>query len=551
MNTTQQRLSPAGPVGGTTGSPAAGERPQLVAYGVSVEGRRGERIVSDVDVSVRAGECLAIVGPSGAGKSVLARTLLGLTQADPAWRVTGERFEIAGQDLRRARQSTWRRLRGRTVALVLQDALQSLDGLRTIGAEVGEALAVRGVRRKGRDAESIRALTAAGLAGAAERLAQRPGQLSGGMRQRALIASAIVGEPAVLIADEPTTALDPVTAGRVLDLLGSLRDAGTGIVLVSHDLAAVSRIADRVAVLDGGRIVEIGSTRQVLTAPRSRTARELVAAIPDGHPAPAPRLGPELLALREVSRIFAAPDGGETGVRGISLALRAGESLGIVGSSGAGKTTLARLLVGAERPDSGEIDRCPGPAGPPTIRLIPQDPLSTFDPRWRVERIIGASRRSPAAPSPAELLRSVGLDPSLLGRAPASLSGGQRQRVAIARALAAEPDILVCDEPVSALDAATQSEVIGLLGRLREERGVALVFVSHDLAAVRALCSRTVVLSDGRIVEDGATEELFSAPVHEVTAALVSAATAGPHATARRVPVSDPDRTPEGVAVRD
>ena len=503
-------------------------RQVLVARGLRVARRRGAEILRDIDLSIAAGECLAIVGSSGAGKSVLTRSLLGLTQAEPDWTVCAERFEFTGRDVRRARQSTWRRLRGSAVSLVLQDALQSLDPLRTIGAEVGEALAVHGVPRSERRTAVIDALTAAGLPDAEERLGQRPGQLSGGMRQRALIASAIVGDPSLIIADEPTTALDPITAARVLDLLGSIRDRGAGVLLVSHDLAAVSRVADRVAVISEGRIVETGPTTRVLTAPRHDATRRLVAAIPSGAAAPATEPGRELIALREVRRTFAAPGGGEAGVRGASLSVRAGESLGIVGASGAGKTTLARILVGAERPDSGTVETQGSAAEEPVIRLIPQDPLSTFDPRWRVSRIVGTSRRSASAPSAAELLSQVGLDPELLDRRPVSLSGGQRQRVAIARALAAEPDVLVCDEPVSALDAATQADVLALLRRLQEERGVALVFVSHDLAAVRSLCSRTLVLRGGEVVEEGPTEAIFAAPADPYTRALVAALGAAP-----------------------
>ena len=496
-------------------------------------------VLEGVSLRVERGECLAIVGESGAGKSVLGRTLLGLTQADPRWRVRADRFEVSGRDARRLTQRQWRGLRGRTVSLVLQDALQSLDPLRTIEAEVGEALAIRGVRGGRRRAAVIEALEAAGLPDAARRLRQRSTELSGGMRQRALIASALVDSPRLLVADEPTTALDPTTAARVLRLFGEIKDRGTALVLISHDLASVARIADRIAVLDRGRIVETGAAEEVLERPRHAATRALVDAIPRGPKPPAPDspgdatpAGPKLLSLRGAARRFPAPDGGTTGVMGVDLALRRGEAVGVVGESGAGKSTLARLLVGAERPDEGRIELADADC---RIRLIPQDPLATFDPRWRVERIVGSSiRRSreeaagaagtpgAAAPTPETLLAQVGLGPELLRRRPATLSGGQRQRVAIARALAAEPDVLVCDEPVSALDVSTQAGILELLRDLQQRRGVAIVFVSHDLSAVRTVCDRVLIMRDGRIVEQGPTEGIFAAPQDPFTRELIA-----------------------------
>ncbi|WP_449281278.1 ABC transporter ATP-binding protein [Leucobacter sp.] len=488
-------------------------------------------VLEGVSLRVEAGECLAIVGESGAGKSVLARTLLGLTQADHGWRVRADRFEVADRDARRLSQRQWRGLRGRTVSLVLQDALQSLDPLRTIEAEVGEALAIRGVRGHRRREAVIAALAAAGLPDAARRLRQRSTELSGGMRQRALIASALVDAPRLLVADEPTTALDPTTAARVLRLFDEVKHQGTGLVLISHDLASVARIADRIAVLDRGRIVESGTAEEVLERPRHPAARVLVDAIPRGAKPAAPRGsadGPELLSLRGAARRFPSPEGGTTGVQGVDLVLRRGEAVGVVGESGAGKSTLARLLVGAEQPDAGTVELAdPGRR----IRLIPQDPLATFDPRWRVERIIGASIKgaagaastpAAAALTPAALLEQVGLGPELLRRHPATLSGGQRQRVAIARALAAEPDVLVCDEPVSALDVSTQAGILALLRELQYRRGVAIVFVSHDLAAVRTVCDRVLIMRDGRIVEEGGTEEVLTAPRDPFTRELVA-----------------------------
>lgn len=478
-------------------------------------GRSGSRItvLDRVSVRVAPGECLAIVGSSGAGKSVLARSLLGL--ADPAgnsgWRSAAERFEIAGHDMSHASGRSWRALRGSKIALVLQDALQSLDPLRTIEAEVGEAVALRGVPRRARRSAVISALTAAGLRDPESLLGLTSDALSGGMRQRALIASALIGSPAVLVADEPTTALDPATSRQVLTEFGRLRDSGVALIVVSHDLGAVTSIADRIAVLDRGRIVETGPAARLLASPEQPATRALVAAIPQvSRPGASPAFrereperpgGTPVATFASATRSYGDRGGRFTGIRDVDLEIHRGEILGVAGESGAGKTTLARLLAGAERPDSGSLTFAAGAR----VRLIPQDPLATFDPRWRVGRILEATirraypagRTTDGAPTPATLLRRVGLDPALLERKPATLSGGERQRVAIARALAARPDVLVCDEAVSALDTVTQAGILDLLRSLRGD--VAVVFVSHDLAALSAVSDRTVVVQDGRI----------------------------------------------------
>jgi peptide/nickel transport system ATP-binding protein len=480
------------------------------------------RVLHDVSLSVAPGECLAIVGESGAGKSVLARTLLGLTHDDPAARVRAEALEVAGRDLTRLGRRGRRAMRGRDVALVLQDALQSLDPLRTIEAEVGEALAVRRVPRGERRPRVIAALEAAGLPAAEALLRRRSGELSGGMRQRALIASAVVGGARVLVADEPTTALDATTAVRVLELLGRLRDEGAALVLVSHDLRAVARVADRIAVLDAGRVVEEGAASAVLEDPRHEVTRALLAAVPTGpKPAGSEPTGAE--AREAAPRPLIAASGvtkryrDVVAVDGVDLELRAGKVVGVVGESGSGKSTLARLLIGAERPDSGGVERTAR-----CIRLVPQDPLGSFDPRHTVERILRHARRG-EAPEPRELLERVGLPPAVLRRRPATLSGGQRQRVAIARALAARPDVLVCDEPVSALDVTTQAGILDLLLRLQRDEGLAMVFISHDLAVVRRVSDRVAVMRDGRIVETGPTEAVYAAPSDPFTAELIAA----------------------------
>ena len=494
----------------------------LDVAGLRVSLRGSGDVLRGVDLRVNAGECLAIVGESGAGKSVLARTLLGLTQGEDGARVHADVFSIDGRDVRGLGRRGWRRLRGRDVSLVLQDALQSLDPLRTIEAEVGETLAVRHVGRAERRPRVLAALAASGLPDAEQRLHQRPGELSGGMRQRVLIASAVVGGARLIVADEPTTALDATTAVRVLDLLARLRDEGAALVLISHDLTAVARVADRVAVIDAGEIVEAGGGREVLGAPSHPVTRALIAAAPSGpSPRPATIPGDVLLRADGLVRRYRSPDGGTlTAVDRVDVAVHAAETLGIVGESGSGKSTLARLLIGAERPDAGAIQTAT-PA--PRVRLVPQDPLASFDPRLTVERVLRHSLRD-GAPSPADLLARVGLPDTVLPRRPATLSGGQRQRVAIARALAGRPDVLVCDEPVSALDVTTQAGVLRLLSDLQRTDGIGIVFISHDLAVVRFVSDRVAVMQNGRVVEEGATETVYAAPRHPFTRELIAAA---------------------------
>lgn len=491
----------------------------LRVQGLSVDLPGSARVLDDVSLEVAPGEVLAVVGESGAGKSVLARTLLGLVQADPSARVRAEELAFDGTDLRRARPRTWRRLRGSAIGLVLQDALQSLDPLRTIATEVGETLAVQGVRRSDRKGRILEALARAGLPGGDGLLRRRSGELSGGMRQRALIASAIVGGARMIVADEPTTALDATIAATVLDLLRDLADDGTGVLFITHDLHAARRIADRVLVLESGRVVESGAVRDVLAAPAHAVTQALLGALPTGaKPAP-PRDTPKHRATAVVTDGVVRRYGRITAVDEVSVRVDAGQTLGIVGESGSGKSTLARLMIGAERPDSGSVTW----HGEPRVRTVPQDPLGSFDPRHTVGRILHSSHRD-GAPPPADLLARVGLDQTLLDRRPARLSGGQRQRVAIARALAGAPDVLVCDEPVSALDVTTQAGILDLLLDLQAREGLAMVFISHDLAVVRRMSDRVAVMKDGHVVEYGNTEDVYGAPASDFTRLLIDAA---------------------------
>ncbi|MGM7665513.1 ATP-binding cassette domain-containing protein [Microbacterium sp. A93] len=481
----------------------------------------GAFLVENVSFEVAPGECLAIVGESGAGKSLTASALLGLTP-DSA-RVTADVLTVDGVDARGFSDSEWRGLRGNRIGLVSQDALVSLDPLRRIGAEVAEPLAIhtrlsRGERRT--RAEDL--LESVSMPDVARRAAQYPHELSGGLRQRALIASALAGDPAVLVADEPTTALDATVQARVLTLLRSIADAGTAVVFISHDFAAVRRVADRVLVMRSGRVIEEGTVADVLDAPQQDYTRELIAASIHQPRVDRFGLGEPVLVAVEVSKTFS----GVPAVAEASFTLLKGQTLGIVGESGSGKTTLARMIVGVATPDGGSLRW----HGEHRVQLVHQNPLGAFDPRWTIGRSLrealeaGGVPRAARAARVADLLAEVDLSAQLALRRPAQVSGGQRQRAAIARALAADPDVLVLDEPVSALDPSVREKVLQLLRRLQRERELTIIFVSHDLDVVAAVADDVLVMQDGVVVEQGPVGEVFAAPQHPFTRELLAAA---------------------------
>ena len=504
-------------------------------------------VVSGISFSLEAGECLAIVGESGSGKSVTARALLGLVGAGSRVRATTMRFdETAILD---ASPQRLRSLRGREIGLVSQGALVALDPLRPIGREVADALRLHTQLTAAQRAKrAIELLSEAGLPEPELRAAQRPDELSGGMRQRAVIASAVALRPRLLIADEPTTALDTTVQARILELLEDLRAQGTAILLISHDLAVVSRIASRIAVMQGGEIVEAGATAAVLDSPQHPYTRSLIAAIPAHQPrgsllgsgrsttprAPHSATREPVLLARDLSLRF----GSRIAVNDVSLSLERGTTLGVVGESGSGKTTLARLCLALARPYSGEVELLGSPwsrlsererrPGRSRIGAIYQDALSSLDPRLTVGQILadalsgGRTRR--AGTKVEELLAQVGLAPELARRRPRLLSGGQQQRVAIARAIAPQPDILVCDEPVSSLDVLVQAQVLDLLDELQRVRGLSYLFISHDLGVVRHMSDSVLVMRHGLVLESGRTEEVFSNPQHDYTRELIAAA---------------------------
>ncbi len=523
----------------------------------------GVTVVDDISLTLARGECLALVGESGSGKSVTTRTLVGLAGHGAA--VRAQRLHFDGVDVTGYGERDWRRVRGARIGFVLQDALASLDPLRPVGREIAEPLQLHtSLNREQRAAKVIELLRSVGVPEPEIRAAQYPHQLSGGLRQRALIASAIACGPELLLADEPTTALDATIAVQVLDLLRSLKDSRTGLLMVSHDLSVVARLADRVAVLKDGRIVETGRTADVLGDPQHEYTRSLLAAVPSAHARgtrlaaldrygqpirPLPRVAPrptpppdqpviEAVGLRKQ---FPGPDGQpRTAVADVSLRLLPGQTLGVVGESGSGKSTTARLVLGLEQPDAGVVrlhgqdwaalDSAARRAERRRIQLIYQDPLASFDPRYTIAKVLdealkvaGRASRRARRDRAAQLLELVRLDGSYLRRRPLELSGGQRQRIAIARALATEPDVIVCDEPVSALDVSVQARILDLLADLQERLSVAYLFISHDLGVIHHVSDHVLVMKDGQVVEAGPVRQIFDDPQHPYTRELLAA----------------------------
>ncbi|PWC11858.1 dipeptide ABC transporter ATP-binding protein [Brenneria corticis] len=523
--------------------------------------------VKNLGFQVNPGEILALVGESGSGKSVTARALVGLAGEHADVRADAIdllRHDGSRYDLRYLTDRDWRGIRGREIGFILQDALVSLDPLRRIGQEVAEPILTHRLAPRSEVAGRVAALLEqAGIPDPANRAAQYPHELSGGLRQRALIASALAGGPQLLIADEPTTALDATVQKQVLTVFTALAQAGHGVLLITHDLAVVSQVADRVIVMQKGELVESGSARQVLSAPQHPYTRRLLAAIPTAatrgnwlageNPlrdlpdgvlsslrAHDETVSEVALKADRISVSFTRPDGSRMhAVNQVSLEVQRGETLGIVGESGSGKTTLGKVILALRKPDSGEVWLADNPwsALPERerrplrarIQTITQDPLGSFDPQFTVAQILRQPLRLRRDLSQADrqrriltLLTLVGLTPDLLTRRPTALSGGQRQRVSIAQALASEPDLLICDEPVSALDVTTQAQVLDLLVALQRQLRLTMLFISHDLGVVQHMSHRIAVMKDGEIVETGDVEQIFNRPQHPYTRLLLS-----------------------------
>jgi peptide/nickel transport system ATP-binding protein len=474
--------------------------------------------------------------------------------------VQAQRLAFAGQDLRQLDERAWQRLRGEHIGFVMQDALGSLDPLRRVGAEIEEPLLLHtDLAAEQRRLRVLELLRQVGVPEPEVRARQYPWQLSGGLRQRALIASAIACQPRLLIADEPTTALDATVQAQILDLLEQLRERDNSLLMVSHDLAVVARLADWVAVMRHGVVVEQGSVEQILQDPQDPYTQRLLSAARAVHfkrPA-APALAlmenvvdeqPVVLEARGLSKAFVGPDGRLRQVLDeVSLQLRAGQTLGVVGESGSGKSTLGRILLGLERPEQGSLQlagqdwlalsAAQQRQARQGIQVVFQDPLASFDPRYTVLRVLAEALAHAGVPralqrtEAAALLERVQLPAGLLDRRPLELSGGQRQRIAIARALAMKPRVLVLDEPVSALDVSVQARILALLAELRAELNLACLFISHDLGVVEQVSDQVLVMQGGRVVEQGAAAQVLGQPRQAYTRALLDAV---PHLPAAR-----------------
>jgi len=517
---------------------------------VAYRARRGTvRAVRDVSLHVDAGETVAVVGESGSGKSTTAAAVVRLLA--PAAVIDHGSIDLLGHDMARASQRELRTVRGLLVGLVPQDPTVSLNPVTRVGEQVAEVLRIHGLAdRKNAAIEAVEALRRAGLSDPEVRARQYPHELSGGMRQRVLIAIALAAQPRLLVADEPTSALDVTMQRQILDHLEQLTTGtGTGILLITHDLGVAADRADRIVVMSQGRVVEQGTPDQVLGSPSDPYTRALLAAAPSlrgarAIAAPAPASAVPALEVRHLTKEFALPRsaGGGTlrAVDDVSFVLPRGRTLALVGESGSGKSTTARLALRLAEPTSGsvlvdgaDVTHTRGAA----LRLLRrrmqvvyQNPYASLDPRFSVQRIIteplqafGVGSRAERATRAAELLDVVALPRTVLHRRPAELSGGQRQRVAIARALALHPELVVLDEPVSALDVSVQAQILDLLADLQSELGLSYLFISHDLAVVRQGAHEVAVLQRGRVVEQGEVETVFAHPTDRYTAELLSA----------------------------
>jgi microcin C transport system ATP-binding protein len=523
------------------------EAPLLTIENLSVA-FRGQRVVEGVSFQVHAGEVVALVGESGSGKSVTALSVLRLlssTGSNPEGRITLDGTEVIG-----AKEHELQRLRGGVAGMVFQEPMTSLNPLHTIGRQVSEAITLH--RPLGGTAlreEVIAKLVRAGLPNAEERLSAYPHQLSGGQRQRVMIAAALANDPKLLIADEPTTALDVTIQAQILELLADLkRRLGMAMLLITHDLTIVKRHADRVVVMKDGRVVEQGAVAEVFANPQHPYTRMLLATEPKGRPAPVAADAREVMRGEGVKvhfpikrGIFRRTVAHVKAVDGVSVAVREGETLGLVGESGSGKTTLGLALLrlegseGAIRFEGQDIQGLSRARLRPLrarMQIVFQDPYGSLSPRMSAGEIVGEGltvhepgmSEAQRDQRVAAALEEVGLEPAMATRYPHEFSGGQRQRIAIARALVLKPRLVVLDEPTSALDVSVQAQVVELLRDLQARHRLAYLFISHDLRVVRAMAHRIAVMRNGRIVEEGEAEALTSNPREPYTRALMAAA---------------------------
>ncbi|MFK4728785.1 ABC transporter ATP-binding protein [Agromyces mediolanus] len=505
-----------------------------------IEGPAG-RMVEPLSFAIAPAASLALIGESGSGKTLTAKSLVGLLP--PGFHAAGT-LRVEGREHRLEQtDAAWRAVRGREVSLLLQDPFTSLSPVHRCGPQIAWTLEAKAGRRlpaRALDAEIARRLDEVNLPARVARA--HPHELSGGMRQRVAIAAALASDPRLLIADEPTTALDASNQAEILDLLRELQhERGMAMLLISHDLGLVRGRTDEVLVMRHGEVVERGATARVLSAPEHPYTKALIAADPAlalDAPASVEASGPTEASVADAAPLVRATGvvkrfGERTVLSGVDLDIAAGEIVGIVGESGSGKSTLARCIAGLEREDAGTIAfdgavLAPGRRSrtPGQMQIVFQDPYSSLNPMMTIGQILREALAvgGRAASEVAGLLEIVGLPANAAAKRPAQLSGGQRQRVAIARALAPRPRLLICDESVSALDVQVQAQILELLGRLREELGVAILFISHDLAVVRRIADSVTVVWQGRVVERGPCARVLDAPVEEYTKLLVAAA---------------------------
>ena len=503
--------------------------------------------VSNVSLTIGTKEIVCIVGESGSGKSIMGKAILGLLPR-PHVRATGGRIVFEGRDLLSLPEDDRRKIRGGRIAMIFQEPMTALSPLMKVGRQIEEVLEVHtAMKPAARKARVLELIGAVRLPDPGRIIASYPHQLSGGQRQRIVIAMALALEPALIIADEPTTALDVTTQAQILHLMKELQRAhGTSILFITHDFGVVAEIADRVAVMRYGEIVEAGSAEQVLRNPQADYTKALIAAVPGLKPRPKDGEGARpMLVVRNLKKTYVSAGGfggtshRVTAVNKVSLELGRQSSLALVGESGSGKSTLARCIIGLEIPDGGEVlldgERISGLTRNQLrpyrrhMQMVFQDPFASLNPRQRVGDIISVGpmiqgvRREQAIAEARELLSLVGLKPEAADRYPHEFSGGQRQRIGIARALAVKPKLIVADEPVSALDVSVQKQVLELLNDLRRKFGLSMLFITHDLRVAATVCEDIAIMQRGVIVEHGPTARIFANPEHPYTRSLLEA----------------------------
>ena len=535
--------------------------PLLEVESLTIGFGKAAPVVQDVSFSVECGETLALVGESGSGKTLTCRSLLRILPANAQLRGGQIRYHCDGEthDLINAPKRQMRNLRGNRISMIFQEPMRSLSPLHRLGNQVSEVLHLHEKISKSEARERVLAqFERVGFVDPERAWASYPFEMSGGMRQRAMIAMAMVSKPDLLIADEPTTALDVTTQAQVLGLIKDLQaETGMAVVLVTHDLGVVANMADKVVVMNKGRVMEAGSAQAVLGSPAHGYTKKLFAAAPEIPDVAAPaRIVPQtdlILEIRNVTKSFTMrPTGWRpptviTACRDVNLKLPRGKTLAVVGESGSGKTTCARIALGAIGPDAGGEVLFAARAGDTPMgvhsmsnsqrrsfqrdaQMVFQDPYSSLSPRMRVAdalmepaEIHGIGSRSERREKAVEMIRMVGLSPDMLPRYPHAFSGGQRQRLSIARALTLDPQLLVCDEPTSALDVSVQDQILGLLEDIRDQAGLSYLFISHDLAVVARIADEVAVMRAGVIVEQAPPDTLFYNPRHPYTRALIAA----------------------------